>query len=749
MGQMDRWRLNILGRFELCGPDGQEVALRARKSVALLALLGAAPQQRLSRDRLALLLWEDMPDAQARGNLRQLLATTRRLAPFLDADDPTIGFAPNSSQIDFTDFQAALADGSPAALGLAAKLYRGDLLDGLSLRCCDFEAWLLAERERLREQAVQLFLRLMEHATASGAEPAIRWAMRVLTVDPLHEPAHRALMQFYASQGRHASALRQYEQLRETLARELDAQPEKQTDALARRIREGRTGLSRSTGPRVEFGGRDEGAAVRKPARPPVIPSTAARPFNNPSGDAEDDHLSEGTTDENMREDAVGKMALEVGDRGTPGLKHIAGNARVPPVPLGTAVRPALPLPDKPSIAVLAFTNMSGDPEQEYFSDGIADDIITELSRIPWLLVIARNSSFAYKGNAIDLKQIGYGLGVRYVMEGSVRRSGERVRVNAQLIDAETGTHVWAERYDRELTDVFIVQDEITFAVTKAIGPALAGAEQRRALRKPPSNLGAWECYQRGMWHHSRFRSEDDPRAHELFNRALELDPTLAAAHTGLAAQFIREGTVFASRPLLEALRLAGDEAQKALELDPTDGDAHALRAEATGSLGDYAGGFAHVERALLINPNCALAYHVKGWLLIFAGRPAEGREAMLFGVRLDPRRASYPHVRSHIVMSYYLECDYERTVTEATRLIVDRPDHPYAYRWLAAALGQLGRGNEARSVLNKAIETAPGSFRLYVEQRVPWMGQAVYAHMLEGLRKAGWQPPPAPPAAT
>jgi adenylate cyclase len=741
MGEMDRWYLNVLGRFELRGPNGQEVALRARKSIALVALLGAMPQQRLSRDRLALLLWEDMPDAQARGNLRQLLATTRRLAPFLEADNQTIGFAPSSIQIDFSDFQAALADGSPAALELAAELYRGDLLDGLSLRCRDFEAWLLAERERLREQAVQLFLRLMEHATSRGIEPAIRWALRVLTVDPLHEPAHRALMQFYASQGRHASALRQYEQLRETLARELDAQPEKQTDALAKRIREGRTGLARSTEPRAEFGGgRDEGAAVLVPASPPAIPSIAEPPFNKPSGDAEHDYLSEGITDEIRREDAVGKTVLEVDNRGTPGLKNIAGKVQVLDVHLGTAEYTALPLPDKPSIAVLAFTNMSGDPEQEYFSDGIADDIITELSRIPWLFVIARNSSFAYKGNAINVKQIGRELGVRYVMEGSVRRGGERVRVNAQLIDAESGAHVWAERYDSELTDVFIVQDEITFAVTTAIGPALAVAEQRRALRKLPSNLGAWECYQRGMWHHSRFRSEDDPPAHELFNRALKLDPTLAAAHTGLAAQLIREGTVFASRPLLEALPLAGNEAQKALELDPTDADAHALWAEATGSFGDYAGGFAHVERALSINPNCALAYHVKGWLQIFAGEPGEGRQAMLFAIRLDPRRASYPHARSHIVTSYYLERDYERTVTEATRLIADRPDHPYGYRWLAAALGQLGRGDEARAVLNKAIEIAPESFRLYVEQRVAWMAPGVYDHMLEGLRKAGWQ---------
>ena len=150
--------------------------------------------------------------------------------------------------------------------------------------------------------------------------------------------------------------------------------------------------------------------------------------------------------------------------------------------------------------------------------------------------------------------------------------------------------------------------------------------------------------------------------------------------------------------------------------------------------------GFDHVERALSINPNCATAYHVKGWLHDFHRPAAEGRQAILYGIRLDPRRASYPFVRSHIAMSYYFECDYETTVAEATRLIADRPDHPYAYRWLAAALGQLGRSEEARAVLDKAIAIAPDVFRLYVEQRVPWMGQAVYEHMLDGLRKAGWQ---------
>ena len=161
----------------------------------------------------------------------------------------------------------------------------------------------------------------------------------------------------------------------------------------------------------------------------------------------------------------------------------------------------ALPLPDRPSIAVLAFTNMSGDPDQEYFSDGIADDIITELSHCRWFFVIARNSSFTYKGRAVHVKQVARDLGVRYILEGSVRRSGDRVRVTAQLIEAETGSHIWAERYDRSVNEVFAVQDEITTAVTTAILPAVTEAEQRRALRKPPESLGAWEAYQRGLWY--------------------------------------------------------------------------------------------------------------------------------------------------------------------------------------------------------------------------------------------------------
>src|SRR5215472_4711283 len=196
-------------------------------------------------------------------------------------------------------------------------------------------------------------------------------------------------------------------------------------------------------------------------------------------------------------------------------------------------------LPDKPSVAVLPFTNMSGDPRQEFFSDGIAEDIITALSRYPSLFVIARNSCFTYRRRSIDVTRIGRELGVRYVLEGSMRKAGGRIRVTAQLVEAETGKHLWAERYDRALADIFAVQDEITEAVTIAVAPAVANAEVQRAIRKAPESLDAWAAYQRGLWHLSKFSPGDNALAQKFFQRAIDLDPTFSGGFTGLArAQF-------------------------------------------------------------------------------------------------------------------------------------------------------------------------------------------------------------------
>src|SRR6266568_6654065 len=225
---------------------------------------------------------------------------------------------------------------------------------------------------------------------------------------------------------------------------------------------------------------------------------------------------------------------------------RLAEEAGVPSIPsLHPATAPSLALPDKPSVAVLPFTNMSGDPEQEFVSDGIAEDVITALSHYPSLFVIARNSTFTYKGRAVDVKQVGRELGVRYVLEGGVRKAGNRIRVTAQLIEAGTSNHVWAERYDRDLADIFAVQDELTEALTTALAPAIADAELRRAMRKPPGSLDAWAAYQRGLWHLSKATADDDATAAEFFKQAIDLDPTFGGGYSALALYQLQAAALY------------------------------------------------------------------------------------------------------------------------------------------------------------------------------------------------------------
>jgi adenylate cyclase len=396
-----------------------------------------------------------------------------------------------------------------------------------------------------------------------------------------------------------------------------------------------------------------------------------------------------------------------------------------------------LPLPDKPSIAVLPFTNMSADPEQEFVADGIAEDIITALSRYPSLFVIARNSSFTYRNQAIDVKRVGRELGVRYVLEGSLRKSDKRIRVTAQLVDAETGKHVWAERYDRELADIFTVQDEITDAVTIAITPAIAAAEQQRVMRKPPGSLDAWGAYQRGLWHFNNVSAADNALAQKFFQQAVDLDPSFAGGYKGLSAVRSNEADYEGRGLSEETLRSAEALARRAVALDDADAEARSLLATALRRRGDYEGGFAEAERALTISPNLAGAHAARGSCLISAGRPREGIAALERSIRLDPRRSA---IRlNQIALALYCSGEYEAAVDAANHAIRSYPNYPNPYRWLAAALGQLGRIEEAKQSLEKAIEIAPASFDMYVRARAPWRPLEDHAHMLEGLRKAGW----------
>jgi adenylate cyclase len=400
-----------------------------------------------------------------------------------------------------------------------------------------------------------------------------------------------------------------------------------------------------------------------------------------------------------------------------------------------------LPTPDgRPSIAVLAFDNMSGEAADDAFADGIAEDIITDLSRSRSFLVASRVASFAYRGQAIDVKQIANSLRVRYLLEGSLRRDGDHIRLTAQLIEADAGNHIWADRYDLGSWPAFSVQDELTRAVATSVASAIMDAEMARAMQLPHEALGAWEFYQQGMWHLAKLGAAENEMARALFEQAAELNPMLAAAHIGLAYCHSWSGGLHMTVPVQDAERLASVHARKAVELEPGNAEALAALAWTQMFQGQMDNLLEIARRAVTIDPNCARAHAILGLGLIFTGRTGEGREAIGIFERLSPRDPLIAIARRQIVVSYYFDRDYERCVETARRLQSADPELPLNYRWMAAALGQLGRTKEARSALETSMTVSPREYEVYVHNRVPWMRLADYEHMLDGMRKAGWR---------
>ena len=393
-----------------------------------------------------------------------------------------------------------------------------------------------------------------------------------------------------------------------------------------------------------------------------------------------------------------------------------------------------LALPDKPSIAVLPFTNLSGDPDQEYFGDGIAEDILTDLAKLRWLFVIARNSTFTFRGKAVDVRSVSRELGVRYVLEGSVRRAGNRIRVTGQLIDATTGAHVWASRYDRDLSDIFAVQDEITAAIAMAIAPAIIDAEQKRTLHKSVERLDAWEAYHRGMWHFAR-GSDDFQIARDFFQKAIDLDANFAAAYAALAASIMHIAYVFQTSSLGEAAQIGERLARRAVALDPSDAVVHVRLGHALYFHGDLEGCILKCEEALSLDANCAATYGLMGSALVFTGRLEEGRTSIQNCLRLDPLDPNRATRFLEFAVSHYFERNYEQAAQICRQAMRQYPNHAPSYRFLLASLGQLGRLEEGEALM----KIAPVGYDHYARHRPPWFGLTDHEHMLEGMRKAGW----------
>ena len=400
--------------------------------------------------------------------------------------------------------------------------------------------------------------------------------------------------------------------------------------------------------------------------------------------------------------------------------------------------RSVLSLPDRPSIAVLPFTNMGSDTEQDYFADGISEDIITALSKLRWFFVIARNSSFTYKGRAVDIRQVGHELGVRYVLEGSVRKGGGRVRISVQLIDAETGKHLWADRYDRDLTDIFALQDEITKKVVAAIEPKLLEAEGTRLQHRSPRDFGAWDMLIRANSLFWRLTKDESQAAIAVLRQLVERYPLYAAAHSMLAFFLLvsRQGGWHMMEPqVTQAATLAA----RAVELDDSDPWAHLALGFVAFTRRRTDEAVEEFQRALDLNPNFAAAHGFLGCTLAFDARSDQAIDHTEQAIRMSPHDPQNALLNAALAAAHYQAGRYADAVGFGRRAIQQRFELTNGHRIYVASLAQAGRIDEARAALARLQELHPENSIAWIERNVPYTPGPM-AKFLEGFRKAGLQ---------
>jgi TolB-like protein len=386
---------------------------------------------------------------------------------------------------------------------------------------------------------------------------------------------------------------------------------------------------------------------------------------------------------------------------------------------------------------VLPFANMSGDPEQEYFSDGISEDIITALSKLRWFFVIARNSSFIYKGKPVHLKQVAEDLGVRYVIEGSVRKVGDRVRITAQLNDVATGSHLWAERYDRSIADVFAVQDEITEAVVGAIEPQLYAAENFRAQRKAPDSLDAWDLVMRALSHYWRVTRQDNVVAQALLEKAISIDPSYGQAMGLLATSYMFTAHM-GWMDMATAMAKAESAALAAIRADSEDPWAHNALGQVYLFGRRFDDSLAEWETALRLNPNFALAQGYYGLSLTYSGRWQEADEAARRAIRLSPRDPYLGVYYGIVAYAQFIARNYDEAIKHARQAIRQRSDFVGGHRVLVAAAGMAGDVELAKAALVELKRAQPNISLAWIADNMPIRHDAEREHYLEGFRGAG-----------
>jgi adenylate cyclase len=436
---------------------------------------------------------------------------------------------------------------------------------------------------------------------------------------------------------------------------------------------------------------------------------------------------------------SLGELTLKGFDEAVRAFRvRLHVGAKVPEPDASPAHREILALPDKPSIAVLPFANMSGDPEQEYFSDGISEDIITALSRMPWFFVISRNSSFIYKGQQVDIRSAAQELGVQYVLEGSVRKSGERVRVTAQLIDAMTDKHVWAGKFDRELADVFAVQDEVVDSIVGEVAPEFLSAEAKRAQRADPTTLNAWDCVMRGRWHMWKLARDHLAQARILFERATKLVPGGEFGASDLAFTHMLEAyyswTVSRDRSMEDMMYYA----QQAVAADDHDAWAHTTLGLAKLFALKWNEALASLNHAIALYPNFAPALGMKCLVLSCMGDSRGALDSFNKAVRLSPHDSLTPMWLMGKFWAYWEAKRFTRALETASEFVRLAPENPTARRQLAAACSISGNREDARRLMQEYLELEPDHTAANIRGRLPARNPATVELFIDALCKAG-----------
>ena len=726
--------VKLLGQFEIRGSSGAVLSLPTRKTRALLGFLTIHADEPQPRERLMSLLWSDRGDKQARQSLNHSLRAIRKLAEqeditLIESDGEMVTLRSDALDSDVARFRQLLED-QP---GEAADLYTGPFLDALSISDHTFEEWLRETQSQYHTQACDA---LKAAATSGDIDQRIDRLRRLLALDPLREEAHRQLMQLLHQSDDRTGALRQYQECADILNSELQVEPHATTKALYEEIRS------------------DEGVAAPKDiklletAQATSSPQDSLEPVNTPNPQ-EISGISK-----IPRRWLIGVVAVLMAVTGglaislmtQTGMPNKARQiAADPPQELGATDTASddLPLPEIPSIAVLPFTNLSDEQGQEYFVDGMVDDLITDLSKVSNLFVIARNSTFTYKGKAVKVQKIAKDLGVRYVVEGSVRRAGDKVRINVQLIDAIKGHHLWAERYDGILADLFDLQDQITGKVVTALVSKLVSGEENTGFhQKETNNPQAYDEFLKGWEQHLERSPEGFRLAIKHFNNAIAYDSDYSRAYAALAATYWEVRNRYWHREigigmLHDALNLAETMLDKALE-NPTP-LALQISAMLNSRQGFHTDAIADAERAVALDPNDADGYVTLASVLTLAGEPEKAIELIRKAMRLNPYFPS--NYLLELGVAHYILGQYSKSADALERASALSPEDSWPTRLLFTVYGQMGRKSDIDRLTSKVKRYYFGFDEFTIKSVAFWYPFKKSEHaekLAEGLRKAG-----------